>query len=1344
METKNIIPVFISVVLVISVFSTISVESFSEGKTDIVLVRTSDSNELAYIDDLGADILQTYDNFALVELDSAALRQLKNKGLDIEMMGHRTTLYVAGETFDFTKGEPEITDELCVDSYEPGEKGLYIVHMLGPIAQDWRPTMENIGVEILSYMHNYAYKVRMTPEQAEEVADLYFVDWVGIYHPEYKLQSGIDTGIVNIGLVPGASRDSLNIISGTRSIISSTRLGEGGYVLTALVETEEDLHELAKMNDVLYISERLEDELLGEMATQIIGGGLWFFDDDADPETAYREHGDYGSYMNQLGYTGDGVVIAVADTGLGGGTVDGQHEDFQDRVIGGYSFDDSGSWQDDHGHGTHVAGSIAGHTYGGTGEKAYNDYYAAQGSAPGAKLYSVRIFGGSGGSQWVGPDDHYDIVRVANENSDAYVHSNSWGTSTGDGAYEVRCSRYDAATRGENMVLLAAAGNSGSDDTTTIHPGGAKNLISVGATDTYNPDLSADNPEEVADFSSRGFTQDNRVKPDIVAPGKGIVSTGITSGYTDMSGTSMATPAVSGAAANVVQWYEDNHIEYERPSPAMVRAIIINTANPIDGNTRGPIPNQDEGWGMVDISKLARPVNDPIPFRFMDQEHIFTESGQIEEYFVESDRVGEPMKFTLTWTDKEAPPETESDPSLMNDLNIEIETPSGNVYRGNAFDYGWTQHSTDAMSVFDRSGDGWDDTNNVENVYIHPDDVEVGTYTVRIEARNIAEDGVGLGYNSQDFALAVHNANPMAPGQPPSATVISPNGGEVWDAKTEEEITWTTQEGDDPVDSISLAYSIDGGDNWEDIATGLEDTGSYTWTIPNVDSSECLVRVRALDTAGRWGDDLSDDVFTIVGIPPDPPENRYVEHISRWVEVLLDDDVESGDLGYTTEYSHAEASEWDIRQHGASSGANSWDFGDGEYNKTSEGMLSSFISPEITVPSNASEEYGVWFSFEHWRDFYKPSIKMYDGGNVKISTNGANGNFEIITPEEGYDGILDDSWDQPLGGEPGWGGTVDWATATFNLTDYIGETIHIRWDAGVNRLTSAGEGWRIDDIYIECEILDEEGDKDNRITWDASPDETIDEVSHYNIYRSDDPNGPWDGSTFVDTVEAVDQSSNYSYVDYEKGMTDGIFWWYVVRAVGTNGLEEQNTNAVQEPGGETSTFDISLTAGGDAGGWNFVSFNLVPLDSSLVIILEDQDYGISGNYDRVMYYDSGTDQWHSHVPGRAEHFNNLDKWDHIMGIWIRMTTSDTLTVEGAQPTSTDITLNPGWNMVGLPSETSGNHGLPGEVDVVGYFDSSQTYNLAYDYDPGAFAFEPGEGYWIHNPTDNTVTWTVDY
>ncbi len=97
-----------------------------------------------------------------------------------------------------------------------------------------------------------------------------------------------------------------------------------------------------------------------------------------------------------------------------------------------------------------------------------------------------------------------------------------------------------------------------------------------------------------------------------------------------------------------------------------------------------------------------------------------------------------------------------------------------------------------------------------------------------------------------------------------------------------------------------------------------------------------------------------------------------------------------------------------------------------------------------------------------------------------------------------------------------------------------------------------------------------------------------------------------------------------------------------------------------------------------------------------------------------------------------------------MGIWPHTSENTVLSVECYAPTSTDITLQPGWNMVGLPSASAGNHGLPVEVTKIGYFNATMEYNVAYDYEPWNYTFEPGNGYWLYNDAPGPVVWTVEY
>jgi len=1270
------------------------------------------------------EVLEMYDDHLLVSARSDLVDEIGSAGVSLTDLPERTVLYIGGRRIDITDESSDIPD-----IHEGGLEGSYIVHMIGPIISRWRSDLEEMGVRVINYIPNHAYRVRMTAELAQEVDELDFVNWVGIYHPDLKLQKGLAAGVVEIHL------ESMEDVAELRDSIKirSTAMVGGGYMVTASVQSMDTLYDIAKMDSVYHISRNVEIELHDEIATQHIGGGSYFFDDqDDDPETAYRSHGEYGSYMNQLGYTGSNVVTAVADTGLGDGTVgDAGHPDFTGRVIGGYSY--SGGWADGHGHGTHCAGSVGGDTYHGTGDTFYNDYYSSVGSAPDTDFFAVKLFSDAGG--YIGPDDIYHVVQVAKQDAGAYVHSNSWGAAVG-GIYDQRSQSFDRAVRDADpdldgnhpMIVTTSAGNSGSNDNTVGAPGTGKNVITVGATDRYPED-----PHNVAAFSSRGWTTDNRVKPDVVAPGVGIYSMTPVGGYVSMSGTSMSNPAVAGAAAVVVEWFQVNH--GYTPSPAMVRAVLINTANPIDGNTRGHIPNQDEGWGMVDISKLERPFGDPIPFYLFDEDTVFTDSLQTDEHLMMVDREDEPLKITLTWTDKEAPAGTGEGRALVNDLDLEVESPSGDIYRGNAFSGGWTPPNQDTMSDFDYSGDGRDDTNNVENVYIHPDEVETGVYTVRISAANIADDAVNLGYNSQDYALIGYNALADIPGEPPSVTVTSPDGGEEWHAYSQEEITWETAEGDDPIDCIHLSYSTDNGSTWYNIDSGSEDAGVYLWDVPNIHSVETLIRVRVIDTAGRMGEDTSSEPFMVVGVEPEPPDGLTVQHFGQRIEVLFD----GIHGGYLTGRSHSQASGWDIRDHCAAEGDDSWDWGDGEFNKDpSHGMLSWLITPEIEIPESADQDHGVLFTFQHWRDFGDNGL--YDGGNVKISVDGPDGPWELIEPMEGYDGTVPAPFGNPLGGQRAYGGTSDWVNATFDLNSFIGETVNIRWDAGTEAWDGLeGEGWRIDDIYMEALVDDPDCTRCNLISWDASPSD----VSHYNIYRSDDPGGPWDDSTLIDSIEDKG-STSYGYLDSGRGTEDDVRWWYLVRAVGENGLEEDNDAAVQEPLADLELIEIALETANGSDGWNFVSLSLATSDKSLTSILEHPEYGISGSYDRVMYFDAASDRWFSYVPDRPDHFNDLSSWDHTMAVWIRMTDDDVLTIEGEVPSDPSVELLPGWNMVGMPLLNVGEIEIPDEVTTIGYFDPDKDHNIAYTEAEDTFLFEPHEGYFIYNSADHIVELEVEH
>ncbi len=99
---------------------------------------------------------------------------------------------------------------------------------------------------------------------------------------------------------------------------------------------------------------------------------------------------------------------------------------------------------------------------------------------------------------------------------------------------------------------------------------------------------------------------------------------------------------------------------------------------------------------------------------------------------------------------------------------------------------------------------------------------------------------------------------------PPVVTVTAPNGGETWSYQSTHAITWSASDASGTVPTVSIDYSTDGGSGWTAVATGEPNDGSYSWAVPNTPSTTALVRVRATDSNGNPGADVSDAVFTIV------------------------------------------------------------------------------------------------------------------------------------------------------------------------------------------------------------------------------------------------------------------------------------------------------------------------------------------------------------------------------------------------------------------------------------------------------------------------------------------------
>ncbi|WP_328534084.1 S8 family peptidase [Micromonospora zamorensis] len=259
----------------------------------------------------------------------------------------------------------------------------------------------------------------------------------------------------------------------------------------------------------------------------------------------------------KAGWTGRGTTVAVLDTGA-----DFTHPDLVGRVADRADFTAEGGDAVDHnGHGTHVASTIAG-----TGAAAHGQ---RRGVAPDAKLVIGKVLDdhGSGADSGIIAGMEWAATR-------ADVINMSLGGSDPDDGNDPLSLAVDGLSRSTGALFVIAAGNSGG---AISSPGSAASALTVGAVDRN---------DKLADFSSRGpLVTSNVAKPELVAPGVDIVAARaagtnlqdpIDRYYEAISGTSMASPHVAGAAALLAQRHPDW-------TGAQLKAALVGAADPLSG-----------------------------------------------------------------------------------------------------------------------------------------------------------------------------------------------------------------------------------------------------------------------------------------------------------------------------------------------------------------------------------------------------------------------------------------------------------------------------------------------------------------------------------------------------------------------------------------------------------------------------------------------------------------------------------------------------------------------------------------------------------------------------------------
>jgi major intracellular serine protease len=256
-----------------------------------------------------------------------------------------------------------------------------------------------------------------------------------------------------------------------------------------------------------------------------------FIDSFGIDDLKFLEYSGRQAFYSQ-GIYGDNVIVAVIDTGVS------PHEEFEGRLLEGYNtnrtYSNRRQWQDDRGHGTHVASSIAGKTVG---------------IAPKAKILPIKVLDGTGDCKYV-----QDIVkgvdyarnwRGANGEKVNIISMSLGGSAKAFGSYLDSMENSIKACIDAGIVVICAAGNNGYE--TDHYPGSFEDVVCVGA---------VDHDKKQAMFTTTG----NQV--DVCQVGVDVIGAYFKGGYVTYSGTSMATPIVSGIAALLISQYYKKTGEY--------------------------------------------------------------------------------------------------------------------------------------------------------------------------------------------------------------------------------------------------------------------------------------------------------------------------------------------------------------------------------------------------------------------------------------------------------------------------------------------------------------------------------------------------------------------------------------------------------------------------------------------------------------------------------------------------------------------------------------------------------------------------------------------------------------
>jgi len=615
-------------------------------------------------------------------------------------------------TFDPALSQPEIPAGLRSTQ----ENNLRIVQFHGIPTESGRNAITEAGGKVIKYLPHDAYVVRMTSQQAQQLAGIPMIRWVGDYHPAYRLEAALlegealqSTKAAKYNMVVADKHTDKPALAAKIAAVGGTVVNEhtGSLLFTASL-TGAQLQKVAGFDEVLWIDRWSAPE--EDMDNARIQGG--------------------GNYVEgQGGFSGSGVNAHIYEG------IEASHPDF----TGGATAVRSSATAQTHGHAT--GGIVFGN---GTSNPA------VRGMAPDAGKFYTNYTTVSA-SRWQVFSDLVNIHNVSHTTA-------SWGDAR-TFFYTSVSADSDDITFDHDITWTQSQSNAGNQDSRP--QAWAKNVFSVGGVNHQN-DSNANNDSWQNGGASIGPASDGRIKPTMTAYYDNIGTSDLTSGgyssnnwTSGFGGTSGATPIVAGHNVLAIEMYTTEVTPgvglfgqqlrvpggtafQNRPHAPTLKALqCISGSQYAFTGASSDNRREHQGWGFPNLQTM---YDNRAKTFIVDEEDVLTQ-GQVRSWPI-AVSAGEPsLKVVLNWREPAANPASQF--HLINNLSLRLTAPNGTVY--------WGNHNLE-NGVWSTPGGSEDTVNSIECVFVQ--NPQAGNWNVEVLATSIVQDNhVETGAVDADYAL---------------------------------------------------------------------------------------------------------------------------------------------------------------------------------------------------------------------------------------------------------------------------------------------------------------------------------------------------------------------------------------------------------------------------------------------------------------------------------------------------------------------------------------------------------------------------------------------------------------